>query len=173
MSDVEMKTAGEAPAETSVSEEAGKQVPVSEAIRFRRRAQSAEAEQARLAGEVESMREQLEAARQEVESLKVRSEIDSALRQAGALDVESALLLAQERLADGAATVAEAVERVKREKPHLFASARRRSSALGAEVIEETAGAGLERAASAARQSGRREDLLRYLRIRRRAVRPG
>jgi len=148
-----------------------KLVPVAESIRYRKRAQSAEKK-------IEELTEQLEQAKQQsteiagqLENIKAEQELTQKLIAAGSIDIESALLVARERIKNQEQTdVDEVVEQLKKDKQFLF---------RGSEDIvkaEKTAGAKersgnvytiLARAAQKAATSGSRKDLQEYLKLRR------
>ncbi|MFC1780938.1 hypothetical protein ACFLZ8_01560 [Planctomycetota bacterium] len=157
--------------EETVNDSDSRLVPVTESIRYRRRAQSAEKK-------VEDLTEQLakeQAERQEISlqlsSIQTEQKLTHKLITAGTIDVESAVLLAKERLGSEKDTDAEeVVEQLRKEKPYLFGNA--------SEIVtaEKTAGARerlnsthavLEKAANKAAVTGNRRDLHEYLKLRR------
>ncbi len=164
--------------------------PVSEAKRYRKRAQAAEREVEELKKNLAD-REKVHAEQeQKIASLEQRQKLDELLHAAGTLDIEAARQLAQAALQqmpnpDGAEALAEAVNDLRRHKPYLFqtaAGSRRTRPASGAMSAREAPGAGsgaggasatdsrsvaMNHAATDALQTGHRTDLLRYLRLRR------
>lgn len=116
--------------------------------------------EAKLAAAEKSLAESREA----LDSAERRREVERELVRQGAVDVETAALLTEAAIAgldkaDARAAIAE----LKRKKPFLFAPPVRASAMSGA--VDH--GSGLEEAAAAARDSGDRRALLRYLRMRR------
>jgi len=90
--------------------------------------------------------------------------VDRELLIAGVVDLDGARSLVDEQIAQGA-TVLEAVSRVRERRPLLFAP---RARAPRATVMPFTgASASVNDLAAAARQTGDRRLLLRYLRVRR------
>jgi len=150
-----------------------KVVPVSEAIRYRRRAQQAEKELAEARQELEENRRRSEDMVRRVEQLEKDQELRRAVVGAGAKDIETAALVVKSRLEkiEGLG-VSEAIEQVRKEKGYLFErqpAAEGLGKTLGARQKASGQG-GLENAAKKAAQSGTRADMLEYLRARRRYV---
>jgi hypothetical protein len=146
-------------------------VPVAESIRYRKRAQSAEKK-------IESLTEQLAQAKsqtaelsEQLSDIQTEQKLMRQLAAAGAVDLETAVLIARARLQDkDDADVTGVIEQLKKEKQFLFAS----SSPSAAPT--KTAGARdrvtnsqtlLERAAKKAATTGNRTDLHEYLKLRR------
>jgi hypothetical protein len=104
----------------------------------------------------------------EIARLNRHIEVERALRDAGAIDLEAAQALldrdpeseAQQR------PIAERVAALRSRKPFLFETVRRAASAQGPKPSGDPARE-IERAAAEAASTGRRTDLLRYLRLRR------
>jgi len=189
-------------ADTRADVGASRQSPqalIQESIKYRRRAQDAErraealeAELADLRGDRDCQNADLQAladqARAEAESLRARlSELERdralerELTRAGAVDTETALALARQRLA-GAETpddLAAFAKALVDEKPHLATAPARqpanRPTALpartaGAKPAQDAPGRAADRLADRARQSGRASDVLAYMRARRGVV---
>ena len=148
-----------------------KLVPVAESIRYRKRAQSAEKK-------IEELTEQLEQAQRkstemagQLENIRTEQKLTQKLIAAGSIDVESALLVATERIKNQEqANVDEVVEQLRKDKQFLF----RDSEDIV--TVEKTAGAKersgnvytiLTRAAQKAATTGSRKDLQEYLKLRR------
>jgi hypothetical protein len=146
-------------------------VPVAESIRYRKRAQSAEKK-------IESLTEQLAQAKsqtaelsEQLSDIQTEQKLMRQLAAAGAVDLETAVLIARARLQDkDDADVTGVIEQLKKEKQFLFAG----SSPSAAPT--KTAGARdrvtnsqtlLERAAKKAATTGNRTDLHEYLKLRR------
>lgn len=132
---------------------------------WRARAEQAEAQVAELGdrlGVVEAAAEDL---RRMVGAGETARQIDRELLIAGVVDLEGARALVEERMGEGA-TVLEAVSRVRERRPRMFVPRAGRVSATAA-VAGATGGGSVEELASAARETGDRGLLLRYLRMRR------
>ena len=146
-------------------------VPVAESIRYRKRAQSAEKK-------IEALIEQLAQAKAQTAELsgqlidiQTEQKLMRQLAASGAVDLETAVLIARARMQDkDDADVTGVIEQLKKEKQYLFAG-----SNPGA-APTKTAGARdrvtnnqtlLERAAKKAATTGNRTDLHEYLKLRR------
>lgn len=147
-----------------------RQVPVSEAIRQRKRAQEAEARLAEMSERVGELERDLLTARGALDAAERSRQIDAALAEADAVDLETARLLTEMAVAQmDEPDVGLAVEELRRKKGFLF---RRRRSELSA-ATGSIASSGRHRAveaAQAAAGSGDRAALLAYLRARRDGV---
>ncbi|MFH1615030.1 MAG: hypothetical protein ABIG61_08105 [Planctomycetota bacterium] len=147
-----------------------KLVPVSEAIRYRRRAQSAEKRVAVLEDELANSKFCGEQLTEKINQLEIERELISKLGSAGVCDLETGLLLAKARVPKGQDSDPETiVQQLRREKQYLFKD----SPGI---VIHRAAGAKqkgpecagvLERAGRKAATSGSRADLQEYLKLRR------
>lgn len=150
-----------------------KTVPVSEAIRYRKRAQQAEKQAAELAETLAQERQRIAALDQQLTAAQRQQTLRDALTAAGATDLEATMLLAQSRMdADGDADAASVVEQLRSDKAHLFAAAPG-DAAPGrtAGLRHRTDGRGaLDSAAVRAARSGSRADMQDYLRTRRQFV---
>ncbi len=106
---------------------------------------------------------------EEIARLNRRIDVDRALRDAGAVDVEVASLLVEQALIGSAERdVGDVVAEIQRRKPFLFApSLPRLRGAAQSPQPAEAPPRQLERAATDAARSGHRTDLLKYLRLRR------
>lgn len=139
---------------------------VGEGFQWRRRALAAEQKleeaQARFQEQLKDLETQLVAARQGLDDSERRRAVDAELLAAGALDLETARLLSEAAIS-GEADPAETVAELRRRKPFLFRSAPA-ASAMSAEAGPPAPGPDL---AAAARESGDRRALLRYLRSKR------
>ena len=167
MSDVENQEG----VEESAGGEAGKVVPVSESIKYRKRAQQAEKENEEMARELEQVREEHSKVRSELGEVKLERRLVDKLAAAGAKDMEAALVLAKSRIKGGAERdVDGVVDELRKEKGYLFFE-----GDIG-DVAGKTRGGrsrfegGRGRAAGAAKQavvSGSRRDVHEYMRLRR------
>ncbi len=172
-----------APAESEASSDAGEAaqepaarlVSVSEAIRYRKRAQAAERELAQTKTRLDDATRQAEAAQQRLAQAERRAAIDRGLTESGAADLEAARLLVEAALNEGEADIAPAIERVRRQRPQMFRTnhaAPRHTAAMGPAVRAAAAGGrDIELAARAARRSGHNADVMHYMNLRRSAPR--
>ncbi|MFW5682826.1 MAG: hypothetical protein ACOC1G_07460 [Phycisphaeraceae bacterium] len=145
-----------------------KLVPVSEAIRYRRRAQQAEQRLRDLEQQLAGLESDLATSRETVDQLERRSRIDALLTEADTVDLDAARLLTEIAVSEmDDPDVKIAVDDLRRHKPYLFThDASDDASALGPRHDHEDH----DPAAFAAEQAvrtGDRRDLLRYLRMKR------
>jgi hypothetical protein len=148
-----------------------KLVPVAESIRYRKRAQSAEKK-------IESLTEQLAQAKaqtselsEQLSDIQTEQKLMQQLTAAGAVDLETAMVITRARMQDKDDTdVTGVIEQLKKEKQFLFTA-----GSPGA-APTKTAGARdrvtnsqtlLERAAKKAATTGSQTDLHEYLKLRR------
>jgi hypothetical protein len=148
-----------------------KLVPVSESIRYRKRAQSAEKK-------IETLTEQLTEAKSEAKKMAeqlngigLEQKLTHKLAAAGAVDLETTMLIAKVRMEGrDEADLDGVIEQLKKDKQYLFAGIG------GITTTKKTAGAKervqdnqtiLERAAKKAATTGNRTDLQEYLKLRR------
>jgi hypothetical protein len=146
-------------------------VPVAESIRYRKRAQSAEKKLEVLTEQLANAQAQSAKLSEQLSGVQTEQKLMRQLAAAGAVDLETAVLIAQARMQGQAeADVAGVIEQLKKEKQYLFGG-----TAAGV-TPTKTAGAKdrltsnetiLERAAKKAAVSGSRADLHEYLRLRR------
>ena len=146
-------------------------VPVAESIRYRKRAQSAEKKIESLTEELAQANSQTAELSGQLSDIQVEQKLIRQLAAAGAVDLETAVLIARARMQDkDDADVTGVIEQLKKEKQYLFTS-----SSPGA-APAKTAGARnrvtnsqtlLERAAKKAATTGNRTDLHEYLKLRR------
>lgn len=157
------------PVETRItSTESDKLVPVTEAIRYRKRAQAAEQQLSELQGKLKNVEAELSKTQQTIAYLERRQKIDALLADADAVDFEVARLLTEAAVETmDEPDVALAIEDLRRGKPYLF----RQRAAASAAAMSARARGGVSpstiEAAQAAAASGDRRDLLQYLRLRR------
>lgn len=145
-------------------------VPVSEARKYRKRAQQAEQQLRALQREVQEHETRLREREEMIRDLDQARAIDAALIESNVIDLEAARLLAELELADAdEPTVDDAIDELKRRRPYLFTShsSAPRSSGAQSPAHEPAAPDETNRSANEAASTGRREDLLRYLRLRR------
>ncbi len=148
-----------------------KLVPVAESIRYRKRAQSAEKKIEALTEQLAQAKAQTTQMSEQLSGIQTEQELMCQLAAAGAVDLETAVLIAKARMQDQSeADVTGVIERLKKEKQYLF------TGTDGAVTAKKTAGARdrvtnnqtiLERAAKKAATTGNRADLHEYLKLRR------
>ncbi len=154
-----------------IESDESKLVPVTESIRYRKRAQGAEKK-------VEDLTEQL--CRREKEALMLNEQLDNIrseqeltkkLIAAGTVDVESAVLLVKTRMQEQKdIDVDELIEQLKQDKQYLFKNSNENVTAMktsGAKDHTTDRYAALANAARKAADSGSRRDLQEYLKTRR------
>lgn len=146
-------------------------VPVSESIRYRKRAQSAEQKAAMLEEEVAKAKSQNEQLCEKVGRIELENRLVTKLISAGVSDLEAAVSIAKARI-DGRddADVDDVVEQLRREKQYLFLSSDLPASPSRTSGVKQKNSGGqgiIERAAQRAARSGHRGDLLEYLKLRR------
>jgi len=149
-----------------------KLVPVGESIRYRKRAQSAEKK-------VESLAEQLAQAQsrvceldEQLKGLQTEQKLMRKLAAAGAVDLETAVLIAKAKMeGKEKADLDGVIEQLRKEKQYLFAgqtgvgvTAKRTAGAKDRMQNSQTV---LEKAAKEAATTGNRTDLQKYLKLRR------
>jgi hypothetical protein len=146
-------------------------VPVAESIRYRKRAQSAEKKLEVLTEQLAEAKSQTEKMSEQLNTIQTEQKLMHKLVSAGAVDPETATLIAKVRMQNQSeADVDGVIEQLKKEKQYLFGSS-------SVSVIPgKTAGARervvnnqtlLERAAKQAATTGNRADLHEYLKLRR------
>ena len=146
-------------------------VPVAESIRYRRRAQSAEKKVEDLSEQLTQIQAEREQISKQLSNLQTEQKLMHKLIGAGTIDVESAVLIAKERLQSQKDIDADAVVvQLRKEKPFLFnhtSSVVTAEKNAGARERLGSTQAVLERAAKKAATTGNRRDLHEYLKLRR------
>jgi hypothetical protein len=146
--------------------------PIAEARRYRKRAQAAERAAADLRLELQQKSAELAEREQTITALERRQRIDELLLEARAIDLDTARLLTELAVADmPEPDLDAAVAELRSRKPFLFRAGRASSGALAPRSAPDgaaSAASPAQRAAAEAHATGRRADLLRYLRLRRR-----
>lgn len=146
-----------------------KVVPLSELIRARRRAQEAEAQAIALQDRVVELEKVLAEARSAMDAIERRQQIDLALLEADAIDLESARLLTELALGQmDDSDIHAAVNELRQRKPFMFNARRSRLGSAMSGTPRQAADSLADVAEEAAR-TGDRKALLRYLQIRRSA----
>lgn len=151
--------------------EEAKLVPVVEAIKYRKRAQSAEKEVAQLQDKLDLSEKQNESLKNQVSAVEAEKDISQRLSSEGAVDVEAAMLLVKSRLNDGD-DVEGVIEKLKQEKAYLFkgdGSVAIKNGAAKTAVVKNRAigNASVFKIANQAAKSGSRVDLMEYMKARR------
>ena len=146
-------------------------VPVAESIRYRKRAQSAEKKIEELTEQLAQTKAQTAELSEQLSDIQTEQKLTRQLAAAGAVDLETAVLIAKARLQDkDDADVTDVIEQLKKEKRFLF------TADSPGPVPTKTAGARdrvtnsqtlLEKAAKKAATTGNRTDLHEYLKLRR------
>lgn len=149
-----------------------KLVPVSESIRYRKRAQSAEKEVEALAEQLTQAKSEAGQMVEELNDARIERELTVKLVSAGAVDLETAMLVAKAKMAEMDEQDPDGViERLKKEKVYLFGGEQGRIVAAkrtaGAKDREMSGQALLSKAAKKAAKTGSRTDLQDYLKLRR------
>jgi len=177
-----------APQETG--ETGAKQVPVAEAIKYRRRAQQAESQIQQLTEQLDQLRSDVAAgseqlataeaqrdeARAQLTVTENRLAVERLLSEAGVVDLEAASTLLSERIDVeeqlGPDAIAEGIEQLLVDKPFLrAASTAPLPPATASERPDRPTTTGqLASAAAKAAHTGDRKDVAEYLRLRRQAA---
>jgi uncharacterized protein YhaN len=148
-----------------------KLVPVAESIRYRKRAQIAEKKIEELTEQLTQAKSQTAELSGQLSDIQTEQKLMRQLAAAGAVDLETAVLIARARMQDkDDADVSSVIEQLKKEKQFLF------TAGSPCPAPTKTAGARdrvtnnqtlLERAAKKAATTGSRTDLHEYLKLRR------
>ena len=148
-------------------------VPVGEAIRYRKRAQSAEQEAATLQQQLEASEEKSMQLTRELDEAKHERKLIASLVAAGVKDLEAAVLLAKIRMKDSDGDTDAVVEKLRKEKDYLFEGIETGAVAAKTAGVKERKPIGqgvLEKAARTAARSGSRADMQEFMRVRRQYV---
>jgi len=146
-----------------------KRVPVTEAIRYRKRAQEAEREREELASSLEELRSALDESRTMLIESERRRHVDSALTELRSVDLETARVMLEGSIGGEAdeGTIRKAAAELRRKKPFLFRSCATPSGGSSMGGRPRRGADPLESHARAATETGDRKALMRYLRVRR------
>ncbi len=150
-----------------------KLVPVGEAIRYRKRAQSAERQISELEQQLKTSRNENEELTGRLKEVKLEQELVSKLTAAGAADLETAVLIAKARMESSDSNVDSVIEQLRKEKDYLFEVLETSSIPSRTAGVKERQAGGqriLESAAKKAAASGSRTDVQEYLKVRRQFV---
>lgn len=144
-------------------------VPVTEAKKYRKRAQQAEQSLSDLQQELEQKSQRLAELEQTVTDLERRSAIDQLLIEAEAIDLDAARLLTETAVQQmDEPDAADAVAELRRTKPFLFRTSSNGATRMSARIdATRSENDSIDHAAAEAHATGDRTDLLRYLRLRR------
>ncbi len=149
-------------------------VPVGESIRYRKRAQTAERKLQEISEQLSESKVDGEKLKVELEAMRLDRKLSSCLVSAGVNDLETAMLVARERMdGKGVEDVDSVVEQVRNEKVYLFGGFEMPAAAERTSGIKDRSSAGkgvLESVAKRAAVSGSRSDVQEYMRVRRRFV---
>jgi uncharacterized protein YhaN len=150
-----------------------KLVPVAESIRYRKRAQSAEKKIEELTEQLAQAKTQTAELSEQLSDIQTEQKLTRQLAAAGAVDLETAVLIARARLQDkDDADVKNVIEQLKKEKQFLFTDGSpgpvpKKTAGARDRVTNSSAYGGLEKAAKKAATTGSRTDLHEYLKLRR------
>lgn len=151
-----------------------KLVPVTESIRYRKRAQGAEKRSEILAEQLARAKSESTEMAEQLRNVQVEQELTRKLAAAGTVDLEAAVLLAKAKLeARDDGDLESVIEEIRKEKQYLFAgssSGMTSQRTAGAKDRIQNSQAILERAAKKAATTGNRTDLQEYLKLRRNFV---
>ena len=135
-------------------------------LAWQQRAQTAEAKLTELQEQLAQVETTLSQTREAIDATERKYETERALTRAGAIDLETALLLTEAAVCDmPEADVQAAVAELKKRKPFLFKQTR--SASAMSSAIDHNESSVVDQAAGDARVTGDRKALLKYLRIKR------
>jgi hypothetical protein len=168
----EILSEAEAEQDVDVSiDEKAKLVPVVESIRYRKRAQSAERKAEILAEKLEQANKKVSEISDEIQELRIERQLIQKLVNAGAVDLESAVIVARAKVKDESSeTLDSCIDKLRKEKSFLFEPSNTVKSFQKTAILRDRAtqrSVALERAANKATNSGNSVDLQEYLRLRR------
>ena len=148
-----------------------KLVPVTESIRYRKRAQSAEKKVEALMEQLAEAKSQVTTMSEQLSNIQAEQKLTRKLAAAGTVDMETAVLLAKAKMeGQTEADLDGVIEQLKKEKQYLFGGVRgtmRTKKTAGAKERTTNNQTILERAAKKAATTGNRTDLQEYLKLRR------
>jgi hypothetical protein len=152
-----------------------KLVPVTEPIRYRKRAQAAEKRSEILAEQLAQAKSENSQISEQLRVIQAEQQLMCKLAAVGTRDLEAAVLVAKERMrGSDDADLDGVVEQLKKEKQYLFESRANelvtaKKTASVKERVQTSRGV-LEKAAERAAETGNRADLQEYLKLRRNFV---
>ena len=148
-----------------------KLVPVMESIRYRKRAQSAEKKAKVLSEQLVVANQNVTELSEQISSLQTEQKLIHKLYAAGAVDLETAVLLAKAKVQDkGDVEIDACIEQLRKEKQYLFTTDGTAVTPAKTAVVKDRmspAHTVLERSAKKAARTGNRADLQEYLKLRR------
>ena len=148
-----------------------KLVPVTESIRYRKRAQGAEKKVEDLTAQLCQREKEALMLSEQLDNLRSEQQLTKKLIAAGTVDVESAVLLVKTRMQEQKdLDVDELIEQLKEDKQFLFKNSSKNVTTMktsGAKDHTTDVYANLANAARKAADSGSRRDLQEYLKVRR------
>jgi hypothetical protein len=151
-----------------------KLVPMSESIRYRKKAQSAEKRIEDLAERLAEAKAETKKTMEQLRQVQVEQKLVHKLTAAGAVDLETAMLIAKTKMeGEAEADMDSVIKQLRKEKQYLFAATSKTVAAqktAGAKERIEGSQTVLERAAKRAATTGSRTDLQEYLKLRRNFV---
>jgi hypothetical protein len=151
-----------------------KLVPVTESIRYRRRAQSAEKQVEDLSEQLAQAESQAAKMSEQLNEIRLERNLMRKLAAAGAVDLEIAVLIAKDRLeSDNNADHDSVIEQLRKEKQCLFTAGKETLAAKKTSGVKDrvqNSQTVLEKAAKKAATTGSRTDLQQYLKLRRNYV---
>ncbi len=156
------------------TDEQTKLVPVTESIRYRKRAQSAEKQLAELTEQLNQAITENENLNSAIGRIETRQQLASQLSQAGSIDVETAMLLVEKRMeGTDQSEVSVIIDELKKQKPYLFENSHPQepnklsAKTAGVKAAVSSGSEHLVRQGRQAARSGSRTDMMRYLAARR------
>lgn len=171
MSEVDLESQGVSE-DNDVNNE--KLVPVSEAIRYRKRAQNAEKEKSELEQELHLIKKENERINEQLKESKLKQQLISGLTMAGVTDLEAAVLMANARMkSESDNDIESVIEQLKKEKSYLFSADNELTAVSKTAGVKERKGGSqrvLKNAANRAAVSGSRTDVQEYMKVRRQFV---
>ena len=157
--------------QSDVTGDGSRLVPVTESIRYRKRAQSAEKKAEQLIEQLNQTKEQLGELTEQLNDMKSEQHLTKKLTAAGAVDLEAAVLLVKSKMTDNQDTEVDTlIEDLKNQKQYLFAGKEKVAAAKGTAAAKDRITNNqsvLQRAAKRAATTGNRTDLQEYLKLRR------
>ena len=146
-----------------------KLVPVGEAIRYRKRAQTAEQQAEAIEQELKTSKDKSRELEGQISELQSEKGITAELISAGAIDLEAAVMMAKSRTKEHE-DVKSVIKQLRSEKAYLFTDQAEQSTSTktaGVKNKNTTARSVLEASAKKAAVSGSRADVQEYLKVRR------
>ena len=167
------ETMTQSDSETAITNESGHVVPVTEAIKYRKRAQAAEGQLEQLSDQLNELEKEQTNTQTLLKNALLEQEMMTELVKAGTMDIEVAMLLAKQKLAscgDQEQNTQKIIQQLQQERPSLFAN--NSGVNLGGPTFGARSPNGghvtkLKRLAEQVTHSGNRKDMQEYLKLRR------